>query len=220
MRVLLVEDDRMIGDAVAQALRDAAYAVDWVEDGQVASSALERHQFEVVLLDLNLPKRDGLTVLRENRARGDDVPVIIMTARDGIDDRIAGLDLGADDYLVKPFHVDEMLARIRAVSRRRGGSGQPLLGNGWLTLDPATKQASIGDRRWLLSKREFALLRELMIRPGAILSREDLEVRIYGWGEEVGSNVVDFIIHGLRRKLGADAIRNVRGLGWTVSTSG
>lgn len=219
MRVLLVEDDRMIGEAVAQALRDAAYAVDWVEDGRLAASALDHHAFEVVLLDLNLPHRDGLSVLRENRARGDDVPVIIMTARDRIEDRIAGLDLGADDYLVKPFDVHEMLARIRAVSRRRGGSGRPVIGNGWLTLDPVTKLATVDDVAVPLSKREFALLRELLVRPGAILSRADLEDRIYGWGEEVGSNVVDFIIHGLRKKLGADAIRNVRGLGWTIAAS-
>jgi two-component system OmpR family response regulator len=219
MRVLLVEDDRMIGEAVVQALRDAAYAVDWVEDGMTASSALERHQFEVVLLDLNLPKRDGLAVLRENRSKGDNVPVIILTARDALEDRIAGLDLGADDYLVKPFHVQEMLARIRAISRRLGGSGNPMLGNGWLQLDLVTKQATVDDRQCPLSKREFALLRELMIRPGAILSREDLEDRIYGWGEEVESNVVDFIIHGLRKKLGSGAIRNVRGLGWTIEAS-
>lgn len=171
MRVLLVEDDRMIGEAVAQALRDAAYVVDWVDDGRLAASALDHHAFEVVLLDLNLPHRDGLSVLRENRARGDDVPVIIMTARDRIEDRIAGLDLGADDYLVKPFDVHEMLARIRAVSRRRGGSGRPVIGNGWLTLDPVTKLATVDDVAVLLSKREFALLRELLVRPGAILSR-------------------------------------------------
>ncbi len=218
MRVLLVEDDRMIGSGVVQALGDAGYAVDWVEDGVAASSALHGHAFEVVLLDLNLPGRDGLTVLRETRARDDHVPIIIMTARDGLADRIAGLDVGADDYLVKPFHIDEMLARIRAVSRRRGGSASPVLRRGRLVLDLVTKQAIIGDERWPLSKREFALLRELMVRPGAILSRTELENRIYSWGEEVGSNVVDFIIHGLRKKLGVDAIRNVRGLGWLVDS--
>ncbi len=216
MRVLLVEDDRMIGEAIAQALRDAAYAVDWVEDGRLATSALDHHHFELVLLDLNLPYRDGLSVLRDSRSKGDPVPIIIMTARDRIEDRIEGLDLGADDYLVKPFDVQEMLARIRAVSRRRGGSSMPTMGNEWLSLDPSTKLARVDETEIALSKREFAVLRELLVRPGAILSRADLEDRIYGWGEEVGSNVVDFIIHGLRRKLGADAIENVRGLGWTI----
>jgi two-component system OmpR family response regulator len=216
MKVLLVEDDLMIGAAIGQALRDAAYAVDWVQDGDDASDMLERHAFELVLLDITLPHRDGLGVLQVTRARGDHVPIILITARDAIDDRIRGLDAGADDYLVKPFDVSELLARMRAVSRRRGGSGAPLLSNGFITLDPATKEASVGDAPVQLSKREFALLRELMIRPGAILSRAELEDRIYGAGEEVESNVVDFIIHGLRKKLGSRAITNVRGLGWSV----
>jgi two-component system OmpR family response regulator len=216
MKVLLIEDDRMIGDAVRQALRDASCAVDWVEDGHLASSVLERHQFEIVLLDLGLPKRDGLEVLARLRASSDEVPVIVITARDALEDRIKLLDLGADDYLVKPFAVGELLARMRAVARRRQGRSAPIMSNGSISLDPATKEASTRGERYVLSRREYALLRELLVRPGAILSRSELEDRIYGWGEEVESNVVDFIIHGLRKKLGADAIKNVRGLGWAV----
>ncbi|MEO8936657.1 MAG: response regulator transcription factor [Burkholderiaceae bacterium] len=216
MKILLVEDDPMIGEAIVQALRDAAYAVDWVQDGEAASGVLERHTFETILLDLALPGRDGLRVLVDVRSRSDGVPIILITAKDSLQDRITGLDLGADDYLVKPFDVTELLARMRAVARRRGGQGTPVMSNGVITLDPATKCASVDEASVQLSRREFALLRELLIRPGAILSRDQLEDRIYGWGEEVESNAVDFIIHGLRRKLGADVIRNVRGLGWNV----
>ncbi len=217
MKVLLVEDDAMIGEAIGQALRDAACAVDWVQDGEMAASLLERHAFELVLLDLALPGREGMDVLRSSRARGDEVPIILITAKDAVEDRIRGLDAGADDYLTKPFDVTELLARIRAVARRRSaGTGLPLLSNGAIVLDPSTKEVVVGERRVPLSRREFALLRELMLRPGAILSRAELEERIYGSGEEVESNAVDFIIHGLRRKLGARVIGNVRGLGWSV----
>ncbi|MBS0445169.1 MAG: response regulator [Proteobacteria bacterium] len=216
MRVLLVEDDPMLGAAVCQALRDAAYAVDWLQDGRTASSALTRHDFEMVLLDLGLPHRDGLDLLRSLRVSGDSTPVIVVTARDALEQRIEGLDAGADDYIVKPFAVIELLARMRALSRRRVGSGVPLLGNGVLTLDPASKVATVEGNEHALSAREFALLRELLVRPGTVLSRAELEERIYGWGEEIESNVVEYIIHSLRRKLGADCIRNVRGLGWMV----
>ena len=216
MRVLLVEDDPMLGQAVSQALRDASYAVDWLQDGRSASTALSHHHFETVLLDLGLPGRDGLDVLRDLRAQGDTTPVLIITARDAVEQRIRGLDTGADDYLIKPFAVGELLARMRALVRRHAGSGSPLLGNGALTLDPVTKMVTAGGVEQTLSNREFALLRELLVRPGAVLSRGELEERIYGWGDEVESNVVEYIIHSLRRKLGADAIRNVRGLGWMV----
>jgi len=209
----------MLGSAVSQALRDASYAVDWLQDGQSASTALTGHAFEVILLDLGLPKLDGLVVLRALRARGDTTAVLIITARDGVAQRIEGLDAGADDYLVKPFAVGELLARIRALGRRRAGVALPLLTNGVLSLDPATKTVSVAGIEQTLSNREFALLRELLVRPGAVLSRAELEDRIYGWGEEVESNVVEYIIHGLRRKLGAEAIRNVRGLGWMVERS-
>ncbi len=216
MRILLVEDDRMIGEAVVVALKDAAYAVDWVQDGAAAASALELGEHQAVLLDLGLPKRDGLEVLRRLRQAGNAVPVIVITARDGIDDRIKGLDFGADDYLVKPFDVNELLARLRAVARRQGGQAAPLLSNGVVSLDPATREAHRGDLVLQLSAREFALLQALLLRPGAILTRAELESSIYGWNEEVESNAVDFLIHGVRRKLGPDVIRNVRGAGWMV----
>lgn len=219
MRILLVEDDIMIGEAVSIALRDAAYAVDWVKDGAAASSVLGLGEHQCVLLDLGLPKRDGLEVLRRLRLEGSSVPVIVITARDGVDDRIKGLDFGADDYLVKPFDVNELLARLRAVIRRQGGQAAPLLTNGKVTLDPATREARCGDTVELLSEREFSLLQALLLRPGAILARSELEERIYGWNEEVESNAVDFLIHGVRKKLGADVIKNVRGAGWMVEKS-
>ncbi len=216
MRILLVEDDRMIGEAVVQALKDAAYAVDWVQDGITAFDSLETDEYELVVLDLGLPKQDGLLVLQRMRADGNATPVLIVTARDAVEDRIRGLDLGADDYLVKPFAVGELLARMRAVVRRKAGSGSPLLSNGLLTLDPTTKEATYGERRCRLSAREFSLLQALLLRPGTILSRDELETRIYGWNEEVESNAVEFLIHAVRKKLGSDVIRNVRGMGWMV----
>ncbi len=217
MRILLVEDDAMLGPALRVALRDASYAVDWVRDGAAALDALAAQAFAFVLLDLGLPRRDGLDVLRTLRGRGDATPVLVLTARDGVEQRIEGLDAGADDYLAKPFAVGELLARLRALARRSGGQASPRLENGRLSLDPATKVVHADDGEHALSSREFALLRALLVRPGAILSRAELEDRIYGWNEEVESNAVEVIIHGLRRKLGADAIRNVRGLGWRVT---
>jgi two-component system OmpR family response regulator len=216
MRVLLIEDDKMVGAAVAQALRDAAYAVDWVTDGEAAIHAAEDESYEVVLLDLGLPMADGREVLRRLRALGRKLPVIIVTARDGIDDRIDGLDLGADDYLVKPFEIRELLARMRAVLRREGSGSAAALSNGKLRLDPATRQASFFGETSLLTAREFALLHALLARPGTILSRADLERQVYGWNEEVESNAIEFLIHAVRKKLGALAIRNVRGVGWMV----
>ena len=220
MRVLLVEDDQMLGSAVLQALHDAAYAVDWVQDGAAASVALETDDYELVLLDLGLPRRDGIEVLRRLRARGDATPVLVITARDSVDQRIEGLDVGADDYLGKPFAVGELLARLRALARRSAGASTSTLSNGTVTLELATKVATAKGFTHTLSQREFALLQALMLRPGAILSRAQLEQSIYGWGEEVESNAVDVIIHGLRRKLGAERIRNVRGLGWRVERPG
>ena len=216
MRVLLIEDDKMIGAAVQQALRDAAYAVDWVTDGETAIQAAENEAYEVALLDLGLPAADGREVLRRFRERGRRLPVIIVTARDGVDDRIDGLDLGADDYLVKPFEIRELLARMRAVLRREGSGSPPRLSNGKLDLDPATRQACFAGETSLLTAREFALLQALLARPGAIMSRSELERQIYGWNEEVESNAIEFLIHTIRRKLGATAIRNVRGVGWMV----
>lgn len=200
------------------ALRDAAWAVDWVRDGREALSTIEIQHYDLVLLDLGLPGKDGLAVLASIRIRNNPVPLLIITARDGLEDRLHGLDGGADDYVIKPFQMAELLARMRAVLRRKGGQAAPLLGNGNLSLDPATREAQMQNGpRVSLSAREFALLQALLIRPGAILSRSELEDRIYGWGEEVGSNAVEFLIHALRRKLGAEAIRNVRGAGWMVT---
>ena len=219
MRILLVEDDPMIGEAVCVALRDAAYAVDWVRDGASAGGTLEHGEHQAVLLDLGLPKRDGIEVLRRLRVAGNALPVIVITARDGVDDRIKGLDHGADDYLVKPFDVNELLARLRSVLRRKGGQASPLLSNGTVSLDPATREARCGDAVELLSAREFALLHALLLRPGSILSRAELEERLYGWNEEVESNAIDFLIYGVRKKLGAKVIKNVRGAGWMVEKS-
>lgn len=217
MRVLLVEDDRMIGDAVHQALKDAAYAVDWVRDGQSAINTLESQTYGLVLLDLGLPKRDGMEVLRSIRGKDNPVPVLVITARDTLEDRIGGLDGGADDYVLKPFEMAELLARMRAVVRRKGGVAGPVLSNGLIFLDPVSKEVTIDGKPTRLSGREFSLLHALMVRPGAILSRADLEDRIYGWNEEVESNAVEFLIHALRKKLGSNAIQNVRGMGWMVS---
>jgi two-component system, OmpR family, response regulator len=219
MRVLLVEDDRMIGAAVAQALKDAAYAVDWVTDGDAAMGAAEAETYDLVLLDLGLPSPDGLLVLQRLRSDRQQLPVIIVTARDGIDDRISGLDLGADDFLIKPFEVRELLARMRAILRRQGSGASPILSNGVVNLNPATHEASVDKEIRRLTAREFALLQALMARPGVILSREDLERHIYGWNEEVESNAVEFLIHAIRKKLGAQTIRNVRGVGWMVDRS-
>jgi two-component system OmpR family response regulator len=216
MRILLVEDDAMIGEAISLALKDRAYAVDWVRDGATANKVLQDGDHQAVLLDLGLPKRDGLEVLQRLRQAGNTIPVLVITARDGIDDRIKGLDIGADDYLVKPFDVNELLARLRAIVRRQGGHAAPLLSNGKVSLDPASHEARCGETVELLSAREFALLHALLLRPGAILTRNELEERIYGWNEEVESNVIDVLIHGLRRKLGPTIIKNVRGAGWMV----
>jgi two-component system OmpR family response regulator/two-component system response regulator QseB len=219
MRVLLVEDDEMIGHSLRDALGSQGWSVDWVRDGLLAQSALADGDYACVLLDLGLPKADGIEVLRKARAAGDTTPVLVLTARDGVDDRVGGLDLGADDYLVKPYELRELLARMRAIIRRRDGSAHSVIGNGEVQLDITTREVVVQGTRSQLSQREFALLHALLERPGAILSREQLENRIYGWGEEVSSNAVDVLIHGMRRKLGADTIRNVRGLGWRIAAS-
>ncbi len=218
MRILLVEDDAMIGEAIHGALKDASYAADWVKNGQAALTALECQHYDLVLLDLGLPGKDGLEVLTTIRTANNPVPLLIITARDSLDDRLRGLDGGADDYVLKPFDMAELLARMRAVLRRKGGSATPALSNGAISLDPATREVAANDGTPVqLSHREFSLLQALLTRPGAILSRSDLEDRIYGWGEEVESNAVEFLIHSLRKKLGKDAIQNVRGMGWMVS---
>ena len=218
MRFLLVEDDPMIGDTLRAALRMEGHAVDWVRDAAAAQSTLASERFDLVLLDLGLPQGSGLDVLRGARARGDITPVIVLTARDGPGDRVAGLDAGADDYLVKPFDLDELGARIRALLRRHAGRAQPVLAHGGVTLDPATRQVMRDGQPVLLSAREYAVLGLLMQRPGAVLSRAQIEDRLYGWGEEIESNAVSVYVHQLRRKLGAEFIRSMRGVGYFLAT--
>lgn len=208
----------MIGHSLREALLRQGWSVNWVKDGALAQSALADGDYACVLLDLGLPKLDGFEVLRRARMAGNATPVLVLTARDDIDQRVDGLDLGADDYLVKPYELRELLARMRAVIRRRDGAAHSLIGEeGGLQLDLGTREVLVQGVRAQLSAREFALLHALMERTGAILSREQLESRIYGWGEEVSSNAVDVLIHGMRRKIGPDAIRKVRGLGWRVA---
>jgi two-component system OmpR family response regulator len=217
MRILLIEDDPIVGEAVLLALKGAAYGVDWAKDAAPAAELIDTNQYQALLLDLGLPKRDGLDLLRDLRQRGNTVPVIIITSRESHEDRIRGLDLGADDYLLKPFRFEEMLARLRAVLRRGGGQAGPMLSNGVISLDPETRVVRRGEIAYALTAREFALLRALLIRPGAILPRLDLERRLYNADEQVESNSVDFLIHRIRKKLGADVIKNVRGAGWMVA---
>jgi DNA-binding response OmpR family regulator len=216
MRVLLVEDDRMIGESLREALRQQGFAVDWVRDGRAADTVLASERFDAVLLDLGLPQRSGLDVLKALRARGDATPVIVLTARDALSDKVSGLDAGADDYLIKPFELDELLARLRAVGRRQAGRTSSVLEVADLKLDPATREVSRGGRAVLLSAREFALLQALLERPGAILSRAQLEDRLYGWGEELESNAISVFVHQLRKKLGDDLLHTVRGVGYYV----
>lgn len=216
MRILLVEDDDLIGNAVKQALNDSSYAVDWVQDGITASTSVGMEDYSLILLDLGLPLKGGLDVLKDIRSSKKSIPVIVITARDSIEDRIKGLDLGADDYLVKPFSIDELHARIRAVVRRNNGVSNPILSNSILELDPSTREASRDKQAHILSAKEYALFHTLMLRPGTIFSRSKLEESLYGWNEEVASNAIEFIIHALRKKLGKDAIKNIRGMGWMV----
>jgi two-component system, OmpR family, response regulator len=216
MRILLVEDDVMLGGAVDTALKDAAYVVDWARDGEAAADAATRVDYALALLDLGLPKRNGLSVLRHFRVLRRPLPVIIVTARDAVEDRIVGLDLGADDYLVKPFEVQELLARMRAVLRRQGSGASAILSNGAVSLDPATRVATVRGVPVRLTACEFALLRAFLIRPGVVMSRSEIEDRMYGWNKEVESNSVEFHINSLRKKLGPAVIRNIRGMGWMV----
>ena len=216
MRILLVEDDSQIGAAIASALKDAGMAADWVTDGAAALASINAGAFELVLLDIGLPKQDGFSVLKHIRQNRNSVPVIVITARDAVEDRIAGLDLGADDYLIKPFLVDELLARIRAVARRHSGNAQPLLSSGAISIDPASKTATYQDTDIDLTAKEYRLLHSLLLTPGRIYSREELEEKVYGWEEEVTSNAIEFLIHSLRKKTDKSAIKNVRGLGWMV----
>ena len=216
MRLLLVEDDTMIGEAIRAGLRREGFTVDWVHDGESAAQVLRREAFDLLLLDLGLPRKGGLEVLTAARSSGEELPVLIITARDAVSDRVQGLDAGADDYLVKPFDLDELAARIRALLRRKSGRTAPAIEHRGVVLNPATHRVTRAGREIALSPKEFALLQLLMERPGTILSRTRIEERLYGWGEEIESNAVEVHIHGLRRKLGADYILNVRGVGYRV----
>ncbi len=216
MRVLLIEDDLMIGKSLKQALQNESMVVDWTRSGVEGEEALSANDYAAVLLDLTLPDKDGVDVLRATRQAGNKAPILVITARDDIDDRIAGLDLGADDYMVKPFDMRELVARMRAVLRRRSGLARSMLQTAAMTLDLATHELTYRDQSRVLSAREFALMRALLERPGIILSRAQLEERLYGWGEEVESNALDVLIHSLRKRFDKDIIHNVRGAGWMV----
>lgn len=216
MRLLLVEDDPMIGETVLHVLRAEHYAVDWVRDGSMADQALRSAEYDLVLLDLGLPKRDGIEVLRALRSRRSKVPVLIATARDGVSDRVAGLDAGADDYVTKPYDTDELLARIRALLRRSAGRAEPAFEHKGVSLNPATREATVNGEPASLSAREWAVLEALLSRPGVVLSRSQLEEKLFSWKDDVSSNAVEVYIHGVRKKLGNDIIQTVRGLGYLV----
>ncbi len=216
MRILLVEDDALLGDGIRAGLKLADYAVDWVRDGDAARLALLDHDYHACVLDLGLPRRDGLSVLKDLRRNGKQLPVLILTARDTSADKIAGLDAGADDYLTKPFDLLELQARLRALLRRAGGAATPTLAHAGVVLDPASKQVSRNGQPVTLSAREYTLLHDLLRHKAHIRSRSQLEESLYAWGEETGSNTVEVYIHNLRRKLGADFIRTVRGLGYRL----
>jgi DNA-binding response OmpR family regulator len=219
LRVLLIEDDPMIGESLTRALRSEGMSVDWARSGTDGEDALTNADYSLALLDLGLPGKSGLEILKSRRRKGDKLPVIVITARDELDDRIAGLDLGADDYVVKPFEVSELLARMRAVLRRRSGFAQSILEAGEVTLNLASHEVAYRGQMAVLPAREFALMAALTERPGVILSRSQLEDRLSGWGEEVESNAVDVLIHSIRKKFGREIILNVRGAGWMVAKS-
>jgi DNA-binding response OmpR family regulator len=216
MRALLIEDDPMIGKSLVRGLGDAGISVDWVQDGLVGAQIMEQDTYGLALLDLGLPNCDGMEVLARTRKHGADLPIIVITARDDVGSRIQGLDQGADDYILKPFEIHELLARIRAVLRRRTGHSQSLLHVGELTLNLATHEAAFRGRHAQLSAREFALVWGLAENSGAILSKSQLEEKIYGWEEEIESNAIDVLIHYVRRKLHKDVIKNIRGAGWMM----
>ncbi len=219
MRVLLVEDDALLGDGVQAGLQQSGYTVDWVRDGIAANLALNQETFDLLVLDLGLPKRDGLSVLRTLRARGSEIPVLVLTARDAVQDRVAGLDAGADDYLLKPFDLDELGARLRAISRRRAGRANPKLVYAGIELDPAGRCLTQDGVAVSVTARELVIFEALMNNVGRALSKERLEQALYGWDEGVESNAIEVHIHRLRKKLGRDLIRNVRGIGYLLPKS-
>jgi two-component system OmpR family response regulator/two-component system response regulator QseB len=216
MRLLIAEDDPQLGDGLTVGLRQDGYAVDWVKDGLAADLALRTGDYDLLVLDLGLPRLEGMALLKTLRARGQSLPVLILTARDALDDKIAGLDGGADEYLVKPISLDELSARVRALIRRAAGRAQPQLRLGDLVLDPAMHQVSLAGAPVELSGREFSLLQVLMEHPGRVMSRTQLEASIYGWRDEPDSNALEVHIHRLRKKLGSERIRTLRGIGYTM----
>jgi len=219
MRILVIEDDRLLGDGIQKGLAQAGFAVDWVQDGSQGEVALQAEDFAAVVLDLGLPKLSGLELLRRLRGQGNNVPVLILTARDAIEDRVKGLDSGADDYVVKPFDLDELAARLRALTRRQGGEAGAQLRIDELELDPAQHRVSYCGQPVELTAREFSLLQELMLNSGRVLSREKLEQRLYAWGEEVASNAIEVYVHHLRRKLAPELVRTIRGVGYMMPRS-
>jgi DNA-binding response OmpR family regulator len=220
VRILLVEDDALLGDGILAGLKLADYAADWVRDGEAARLALLDHAYDACVLDLGLPRRDGLSVLNDLRSRGNRLPVLILTARDTSADKISGLDAGADDYLTKPFDLPELLARLRAIIRRATGEARPTLEHAGVVLEPAAKQVTFNGQPIALSAREYALLHDLLRYKNQIRSRAQLEESLYAWGEETGSNTVEVYVHHLRKKFGSDFIRTIRGLGYQLGDSG
>ncbi|CAG0977195.1 Transcriptional regulatory protein QseB [Rhodocyclaceae bacterium] len=216
MKILLVEDDRLLGDGIRAGLQQAGFAVDWAQDGRAAELALSGEAYDAVVLDLGLPRLSGMEVLARTRAVRNPVPVLILTARDTVPDRIAGLDAGADDYLVKPFDLGELQARLRALIRRGQRQAEPLLAHGALRLDPAGRSVSWEGKPVELSAREYAVLHALLLNAGRVLSKTQLEEKLYGWGEEIESNAVEVFVHHLRRKLAPELIRTVRGVGYMI----
>jgi DNA-binding response OmpR family regulator len=216
LRILLVEDDKLLGDGIHAGLKLADYAVDWVQDGESARIALLDHAYDACVLDLGLPKRDGLSVLKDLRDRGNRLPVLILTARDTSTDKISGLDAGADDYLTKPFDLPELQARLRAIIRRSVGEAKPTLEHAGVIFEPATKRVTFNGQNVTLSAREYALLHDLLLNKNQVRTRTQLEESLYAWGEETGSNTVEVYVHQLRKKFGSDFILTVRGLGYRL----
>lgn len=219
MRVLLVEDDELLGDGLRAGLVQSGYTVDWLKNGAEADDALKRETFDLVVLDLGLPKLSGISVLQNLRGRGQTMPVLILTARDTVEDRIKGLDSGADDYLTKPFDLDELCARLRALQRRFSSRAEPLLTHENIVLDPASHTVTLNGEAINLSRREFALLHKLLENAGRVISRDLLTQSLYGWGEDVDSNALEVHIHNLRKKFGQDFVRTIRGIGYMIDKS-
>ncbi len=216
MRVLLVEDDELLGDGVRLGLSQFGYAVDWIKDGQLAMQAVLSESFDTIVLDIGLPKRSGLEILKAMRTRNINTPVLILTAHEGVEHRVKGLDAGADDYLVKPFDLEELCARIRALHRRTTARSEPLISHGRIVVDPASRTVYMDGEPLLLSRREFALLQKLLENPGRVLSREQLSQTLYSWEDEIDSNALEVHIHNLRKKLGFPLVRTIRGVGYMI----